>query len=140
FASASLCFDRSLRNPRDLALAAFVLAASAAAAADSPSLIDAAKNADTAVVRALLSKKVDVNVAAPDGTTALHWASYRDDLESADLLLRAGAKVNAATDLGVTPPWNAGLNGSERMVRRLLEAGSDPTAPPPARHTPATGA
>ena len=134
--SASLWFNRSLRNLRDLALAAFVLAASAAAAADSPSLIDAAKNADTAVVRALLSKKVDVNVAAPDGTTALHWASYRDDLESADLLLRAGAKVNAATDLGVTPLWNASLNGSERMVRRLLEAGADPNAALSAGETP----
>ena len=40
----------------------------------------------------------------PDGSTALHWASYRDDVGTANLLIRAGAKVNVATDLGVTPP------------------------------------
>ena len=64
----------------------------------------------------------------PDGTTALHWASYRDDGESADLLIRAGAKVNAANDLGATPLWTASVNGSPAMVRRLLAAGADPNA------------
>ena len=72
------------------------------------------------------SRRVDVNAVAADGTTALHWASYRDDLESADLLIRAGAKVNAANDLGATPLWTASMNGSAAMVRRLLQAGADP--------------
>src|SRR5439155_357162 len=70
----------------------------------------------------------DVNAAEADGTTALHWASYRDDIESADLLIRAGARVNTATDLGVTPLWTASLNASEPMVRRLLQAGANPNA------------
>ena len=91
-------------------------------------LVDAAKNADKDALRALLQRKADVNAAEADGTTALHWASYRDDVESADLLIRAGARVNAATDLGVTPLWNASLNGSEAMVRRLLAAGANPNA------------
>ncbi len=90
----------------------------AALGTDGPSLVDAAKNADKAAVRALVQKKVDVNAAEPDGTTALHWASYRDDLETVDLLIRAGAKVNAATDLGVTPLWTASQNGSAAMVER----------------------
>ena len=77
-------------------------------------------------LRALVQKKADVNAAEADGTTALHWASYRDDLESAELLIRAGAKVNAANDLGATPLWTASLNGSAAMVRRLLQAGADP--------------
>jgi len=114
------------------ALAAAVDAAAAervgAGSPESAALLDAAKNADTDAVRALLGKHVDANLAEADGTTALHWASYRDDLGSADLLLAAGAHVNAATDLGVTPLWNASLNGSETMVRRLLRAGANPNA------------
>jgi ankyrin repeat protein len=106
------------------------------AAADRPSLIDAAKNADRDALRALLRQGASVNAAEADGTTALHWASYRDDLESADLLLRAGAKVNAANDLGATPLWTASLNGSPAMVRRLLEAGANPNAALLAGETP----
>ncbi len=92
-----------------------LLALTLLGAADGPGLIDAAKNADKAAVRALVQKKTDVNAAEADGTTALHWASYRDDLETVDLLIRAGAKVNAATDLGVTPLWNASQNGSAAL-------------------------
>jgi ankyrin repeat protein len=110
-----------------LALVA-VVAAAGVRAAERSLLIDAAKNADVDGVRALVAKKVDVNVAEPDGTTPLHWASHRDDLESADALLTAGARVNAATDLGVTPLWSACLNGSDAMVRRLLQAGANPNA------------
>jgi ankyrin repeat protein len=101
-----------------------------------PPLIEAAKNGDKDAVRSLLQKKVDVNAAEADGTTALHWASYRDDLESANLLLRAGAKVNAANDLGATPLWTASQNGSAAMVRRLLEAGANPNAALLAGETP----
>jgi ankyrin repeat protein len=108
---------------------------SVAASAD-VSLIDAAKNADKDAVRTLLQKKVDVNAAGGDGTTALHWASYRDDLETADLLIRAGAKVDAATDLGVTPLWTASQNGSATMVARLLAAGANPNAALFAGETP----
>ena len=95
-------------------------------AADGIALIDAAKNADAAALRSLLKQRVDVNAAAADGTTALHWASFRDNVESADLLIRAGARVNAANDLGATPLWTASMNGSAAMVRTLLQAGADP--------------
>jgi ankyrin repeat protein len=91
-------------------------------------LVDAARNSDRAAVRQLLQKKVDVNAAEADGATALHWASYRDDVDSADLLIRARANVNAANDLGATPLWIASQNGSEAMVRRLLDAGANPNA------------
>jgi ankyrin repeat protein len=114
----------------------FVLTSLVSTAAERSALLDAAKSADAGAVRALVEKKVDVNAAEADGTTALHWASYRDDVESAALLIRAGAKVNAATDLGVTPLWNASLNGSEAMVRTLLEAGANPNAALLAGETP----
>jgi ankyrin repeat protein len=102
----------------------------------SASLIDAVKSGDKVALRALIRKKADVNATEPDGSTALQWASYRDDLESADLLIRAGAKVNAANDLGVTPLWPASENGSSAMVRRLLEAGANPNAALLAGETP----
>jgi ankyrin repeat protein len=78
----------------------------------------------------------NVSATEADGSTALHWASYRDDLESADLLIRAGANVNAANDLGATPLWAASQNGSTAMVRRLLEAGANPNAALLAGETP----
>jgi ankyrin repeat protein len=106
----------------------FLLVVGAAAGAERPPLVDAAKNADREALRTLLKQGANVNAAEADGTTALHWASYRDDVESADLLIRAGAKVNAANDLGATALWTASLNGSVAMVRRLLEAGANPNA------------
>jgi ankyrin repeat protein len=107
-----------------------------AAGAGTLSPVDAARNGDKVALRALLQKKADVNVTDADGSTALHWASYRDDVEGADLLIRAGAKVNAATDLGVTPLWPASENGSSAMVRRLLDAGANPNAALLAGETP----
>lgn len=110
------------------AVAALVAGSLSAAELGRPAIVDAARHGDMFSLQSLLQKKVDVNAADADGSTALHWASYRDDLKSADLLLRAGAKVNVATDLGVTPLWTACENGSAAMVRRLLEAGAKPNA------------
>src|SRR5689334_11254574 len=107
-----------------------------AAAVDPPSVVQAAKNGDKGALRALIQKKADVNQAEADGATALHWASYHDDLASADLLIHAGAKMNAANDLGATPLWAASQNGSSAMVRKLLEAGADPNAALLAGETP----
>src|SRR5437773_2162084 len=105
-----------------LALAIFLLATGPLP------LIDAAKNVDREAVRSLLKQGANVNATQADGTTALHWSSYRDDLESADLLIRSGANVNTRNDLGATPLWAACQNGSESMVRRLLSAGANPNA------------
>jgi ankyrin len=105
-----------------LGLAVFLMGA------ERPLLLDAAKKADTEALRALIKQGANVNEAEGDGTTPLHWASYRDDVEGAGLLIRAGAKVNAANDLGATPLWTACMNGSSAMVRRLLEAGANPNA------------
>ena len=69
------------------------IASFAATITDSP-LVEAVKQRNTAVVRTLLNQHIDVNGTQPDGTTALAWAAQRDDLEIADLLIRAGAKVN----------------------------------------------
>jgi ankyrin repeat protein len=120
-----------------LRLSILILAIAATAAAqDRPALIDAAKNADRAQLRALIQRKADVNAAAADGTTALHWAAYRDDAECVDLLVRAGANVNAANDLGATPLWNASMNAGTAIVRKLLDAGANPNLALLAGETP----
>src|SRR5882762_4983179 len=77
---------------------------------------DAAMKGDKAALRTLLQQKVDVNAAQIDGATALHWAVYRDDLEAADLLIRAGIKVDLANREGVTPLAMASLYGSAAML------------------------
>ena len=44
---------------------------------------------DSVAVRRLLTQKADVNAPQADGATALHWAVYRDDLATVDLLLKS---------------------------------------------------
>jgi uncharacterized protein len=92
-------------------------------------LPDAAMQGDQAMVQSLLTQKVDVNAPQGDGTTALHWAAYRDDLEIAKLLLAAGANVQAATREGaITPLLMACQNGNAAMIDALLKAGADSNA------------
>ncbi len=89
-------------------------------------ILDAAKRGDVVALRALLPQQPTlVNTPAPDGTTALHWATDRDDLAMADLLIRAGANPKAANRYGVTPLYSAALNANADMIERLLKAGAD---------------
>jgi ankyrin repeat protein len=91
-------------------------------------LADAVEARQKDTVRSLIAQKADVNVAQPDGTTALHWASRQDDVETVDLLIHAGANVKAANRFGATPLSLAALNGNAAIVDKLLGAGEDPNA------------
>ncbi len=104
------------------------LASVAAVPSSSPPLVEAAKQQDREEVRRLLAGGADPDARAADGTAALHWASYWDDLEAAELLLAAGADASAANDMGATPLWAASMNGSAPMARLLLRGGADPNA------------
>jgi ankyrin repeat protein len=98
-------------------------------------LADAAMNRDTAAIKTLLGQKVDVNAPGKDGTPALHWVVRVDDVETAQLLIRAGADVKFADRYGVTPLYLACQNGNAAMVRLLLESGADPNSVDPTGET-----
>src|SRR5213594_1138874 len=84
----------------------------AAAANEDLRLVDAARNQDLQQVRALLSGHPDVNVRSEDGSTAFLWAAHWNGLQTAELLVRAGADANAANDFRMTPLSQACTNRS----------------------------
>lgn len=114
---------------------ALLAVTSLGAAGRDASLVAAARQADAAVVRALLRQQVDVNAADVDGTTALHWAAHHDSLEMVDLLVGAGATARTPNRYGVTPIALAATNGNVAIMRRLLAAGADPNATLPGGET-----
>jgi ankyrin repeat protein len=99
------------------------------AGAATSEVADAAMKGNREAVRSLLQRSADVNVAQIDGTTALHWAVRVDDIDMADMLIRAGAHVSSRNREGVTPLQLAATNGSAAMLVRLIKAGADPNAP-----------
>src|SRR5262245_44318720 len=98
-------------------------------------LADAAMKRDAATVRSLLQEKVDVNAPGKDGTPALHWVVRVDDIETAQLLIRAGADVKRADRYGVTPVYIACSNGNAAMIKLLLDAGADANTVDPTGET-----
>ena len=106
-----------------------------AAAAPQRTIADAMKRQDTEAMRTLIREHADVNLPEPDGATALHWAAYWDDSDSADRLIQAGADVNAANENAVTALSLACTNGSAAMVGTLLKAGAKPDAALPSGET-----
>jgi ankyrin repeat protein len=109
-----------------LFLAAILIVAESLAGGSDRRLADAAQNSDHDQIRSFLSQKADVNGAQGDGSTALHWAALNDDLETAKLLIQAGADVKIGTrNGGITPLFMACRNGSAPMIDLLLHAGAD---------------
>ena len=94
--------------------------------ADDPTLADAAEQRNGSLVRTLLEEGAEVNLPQVDGMTALHWAVYHEDVETATLLVRSGADVAAENRYGVPPLSVAATNGNADLVTVLLEAGADP--------------
>ena len=114
--------------------AALLLAAAGVSAAPPElPLIEAAKTGDRLAASRLLTAGEDPNAAQPDGTTALHWAAYRDEPELVDLLLRGGAAADAANRYGVEPLSLAASRGT--VIGRLLAAGADPNTALPGGET-----
>jgi ankyrin repeat protein len=87
-------------------------------------LLDAVRNSDHARIRALLTQHANVNQRLYDQATVLSWAVDRQDEESVDLLLKAGAKPGLADVQGTTPMIVACEGGAPGIVRKLLAAGA----------------
>ena len=98
-----------------------------AAAPPSTSLVaDAAMRDDAQAVRSLLKQGEDVNAAQGDGMTALHWAETNGDVNVAQMLIYAGANLEAVTRVGdYTPLHLASKSGNAAVVETLVKAGGD---------------
>ena len=92
-------------------LVALVAVANLDAAGNSVKLVDAVKQGNRAAVRTLITERANVNAAEPDGMTPLHWAVRGDDLQTAQLLIRAGANAKTASRYGITPIALAAQSG-----------------------------
>ena len=104
------------------------------AAGESP-IVDAARRADGATVRALIAKRANINEPSRDGSTALLWAAYHSDLAMTRALIAAGANANLANKYGITPLLQASRTGADAIVQALLRAGADPALAHPEGET-----
>jgi uncharacterized protein len=88
-------------------------------------ILAAARDGDAAAVRELLARDAAL-VGAVDvhRKTPLHLAAEHDHAEVAELLLEAGADVEAWTSWGATPLEWAGVLGSRRAGDVLLAHGA----------------
>jgi ankyrin repeat protein len=59
------------------------------------------------------------------GDTVLHTVCSWGDLTAVEILVSAGADVNARGDQGATPLFNAVIGESSKVVSCLLAAGAD---------------
>ena len=97
--------------------------------ASDSAVADAAMQGDLEAVRTLLRQGADVNTAQGDGMTALHWASEGGLVEMAEMLIYAGADLEAVTRIGnLTPLQMASRAGMASSVVTLLKAGANPHA------------
>jgi len=117
-------------------LLTFVAASAVTGATRRSQLLSAVELGDIKAVRAALAQKADVNVAAPDGMTALHVAVQNNDLAVVDALLAAGANSRAVTRYGIEPLSLAALNGNAAIAERLLKSGADANVAMPDGQTP----
>lgn len=90
-----------------------------------PEFVAAAEAGRTAVVRLFLQAGIDPNSADRRGVTALMHAAGRGDLPMMEMLLKAGAAVNARTSGGdgTAMTW-AASSGRIDAVRLLIKAGA----------------
>ncbi|RYZ61014.1 MAG: ankyrin repeat domain-containing protein, partial [Proteobacteria bacterium] len=81
------------------------------------------------VLAAITSPDVDVNEQAPDGSTALMWATFNVDRDLVRALLKAGAKADGVNRYGASALGEAVKVDDLELVKVLLDAGADVNSP-----------
>jgi ankyrin repeat protein len=89
-------------------------------------LMWAAAEKHSTVVKALVDHGADVNAKSRGGFTALQFAAQQGDIESAKILLAAGANVNDADpEDGMTALLTAIGSNQTQVASLLVESGAD---------------
>jgi ankyrin repeat protein len=114
---------------RALLAAIFSLAAAGNAAAADAALARLIQADDRAAALEMIVEGADVNEAQGDGTTPLHWAVYKIDVDLTRALLERGADPDTINAYGSTPLAEAVKVANAELVEMLLEAGSDVEVP-----------
>jgi ankyrin repeat protein len=90
-----------------------------------PTLLQSVKDGDVSAVKRLLdADRSVVNASDEYLKTPLHWAAQHDHCQIAEILLDAGADLEATTSWGATPFDWAAIMGSTKVADLLLARGA----------------
>jgi ankyrin repeat protein len=98
------------------------------ASAQTVNLFTAARSNDVNLAKKLIAAKTNVNQQDDSGYTPLILATYVDNFEVADLLLKNGANTEVKDHSGRTALMGAAYKGHEREVKLLLDNGANARA------------
>ena len=105
-----------------------------------PPILTCARTGRVAAVRALLARGADIDaVDAWRGQTPLMWAAAENHTPVTNMLLEAGAAVDAPSTGGFTALMFAVRQDARDVVRLLIEAGADVNVRTPDRAARAAG-
>jgi ankyrin repeat protein len=89
-------------------------------------IFDAVKNNDLPIVKKLVEHDASIiNLKDNSGNTPLHYAAINGSFEMTDILISAGADINAPNTLLNTPLHEALSNRKDELARMLIMKGAD---------------
>src|SRR5919112_3794591 len=94
-------------------------------------LFQAAREGDTALLRAYLNAGAPAGLTNSAGDSLLMLAAYHGHAETVQLILYHGGDANQANGRGQTPLAGAVFKGYTDVARVLLDPGADPDAGTP---------
>ena len=91
----------------------------------SSNLLLSVEKQDSKLVSEILKSKPNLEIKDEKGRTALMIATYNEDTNSAEMLISAGANVNAQDEMLNSPFLYAGASGFVPILKLCLENGAD---------------